>query len=231
MFFLLTIAPRPGVGRLARCEQLAIAKKAFAAGNRKRHHHTVAALQLRHADADILDDAHELVPEHVAGLHSRNLAAIDVQVRAADRGGGHAQRDIVGLGQHGVGNRFDANVFRSVIAQGFQPRLLGKRSGEMGTVHRGSGKASQVPGPGRQAATHGGSTHRMPPRLSWLEFWMPMEVERAILRQPGDSYRPGTPQPGNHVWASPAWPNCGPHFGFLCKTRRPMRLLPLSAHS
>ena len=59
------------------------------------HDDAVAALDAGHARAGVLDDAHELVAEDVAVLHARDLAAVDVQVGAADGGGGDAQDDVV----------------------------------------------------------------------------------------------------------------------------------------
>ena len=58
---------------------------AVAAGDRERHDHAVADLQVLDLRADLDDLAHELVAEDVALLHRRDEAVVEVQVRAADR--------------------------------------------------------------------------------------------------------------------------------------------------
>jgi hypothetical protein len=60
------------------------------AGDRERHDHAVADLQLRHSGSDIDDFPHELVAEDVAALHRRDEPVEQVQVRAAYR----RQRDL-----------------------------------------------------------------------------------------------------------------------------------------
>ena len=59
---------------------------AVAAGDRERDDDAVADLEVVHAAADLDDLAHELVPEDVALLHRRDVAVVEVQVGAADRG-------------------------------------------------------------------------------------------------------------------------------------------------
>ena len=56
----------------------------------EHHHHPVADLVLRDVLADLGHRAHELVAEHVPGAHRGDVAAHQVQVRAA----GHRQADL-----------------------------------------------------------------------------------------------------------------------------------------
>ena len=77
--------PRVRVGVLAHGVQLVLAGPAVAAGDRERHDDAVADLQVADAPADLDDLAHELVAEDVALLHRRDVAVVEVQVRAADR--------------------------------------------------------------------------------------------------------------------------------------------------
>jgi hypothetical protein len=55
------------------------------AGDRKRNYDAIAALQVRHAFAHLLDDPHELMPHHIAGLHRWDEPVIKMQVRSTDR--------------------------------------------------------------------------------------------------------------------------------------------------
>ena len=63
---------------------------AVAAGNRERHDDAVADLEVLDRAPDLHHLAHELVAEDVALLHWLDEAVVEVQVRAADRGGGDA---------------------------------------------------------------------------------------------------------------------------------------------
>lgn len=71
--FLVDDRTAPGVGGFAGGEQIVLAEEATAAGDHKGDHHAVANLQISHAFADVLDDAHELVAENVAGFRLRIL--------------------------------------------------------------------------------------------------------------------------------------------------------------
>ena len=65
-----------------------VAKEALAAANVERHHHAVADFELLIALPDLDHFAHELMAEDVALFHGRDVAVIEMQVGAADRGGG-----------------------------------------------------------------------------------------------------------------------------------------------
>ena len=78
------------VGVLAQRPHVVLAVPAVAAGDRERHHHAVADLEVLDAAPDLHHLAHELVAEDVALLHGRHEAVVEVQVRAADRGRGDA---------------------------------------------------------------------------------------------------------------------------------------------
>ena len=65
--------------------QLPLALRAVAARDWERHHHAVADREVLDVTAQLDDLAHELVAEHVAPLHRRYEAVVEVQVRAADR--------------------------------------------------------------------------------------------------------------------------------------------------
>ena len=82
--------PRVGVAVVAQRPQLLLAVPALPAAGEGDHHHPVADLVLRDVLADLGHRAHELVAEHVAGAHRGDVAAQQVQVRAA----GHRQADL-----------------------------------------------------------------------------------------------------------------------------------------
>ena len=65
--------------------ELLLAEVAAAARDGERHHDAIADLQSRVVLADLDDLAHELMAEHVALLHRRDVAVVDVQVGSADR--------------------------------------------------------------------------------------------------------------------------------------------------
>src|SRR4051794_13181464 len=82
--------PRVGVAVVAQGPQLLLAVPALPAAGEGDHHHPVADLVLGDVLADLGHRAHELVPEHVTGAHRGDVAAQQVQVRAA----GHRQADL-----------------------------------------------------------------------------------------------------------------------------------------
>ncbi|MNR62564.1 hypothetical protein D3C85_1846280 [compost metagenome] len=57
----------------------------MAARNVERDDHPVAGLEIRDRGADLLDDAHGLVAQDVAGLHVWPEDLIQVEVGTADR--------------------------------------------------------------------------------------------------------------------------------------------------
>src|SRR5690606_17325177 len=103
---------------LAGGELVQQAVEAAPAGDHEGDHHAVAGPHPAHLRPRLLDDAHELVAEDVAIFHARDLAAVDVQVRTADRGRGHAHDDVVRLRERGIGHGFNADILRSVVGQG-----------------------------------------------------------------------------------------------------------------
>ncbi len=60
----------------------------------KGHDDAVALFEVGHAAADFLDDAHGLVAHDVAVFHGGLEAVVEVQVAAADGGGGDADDGI-----------------------------------------------------------------------------------------------------------------------------------------
>ena len=64
------------------------------------------------ADLDHL--AHELVAEDVARLHRRDVAVVEVQVRAADRGRGDLDDRVARIDDLGIVDRVDADVVLAV---------------------------------------------------------------------------------------------------------------------
>ena len=74
--------------RLALRVELLIAHEAVAARDLERDDDPVARLDRGDLVADFLDDAHRLVPEHVAGVHERPEHFVEVQIGAADVGAG-----------------------------------------------------------------------------------------------------------------------------------------------
>ena len=78
----------------------------------KRHHHPVADLHFALVDvrADLFDDAHRLVAEHVAGLHERNKPVHEVEVGTADAGRGNFNDSVPAVEDLRVGDPFDRNL-------------------------------------------------------------------------------------------------------------------------
>ena len=66
-----------------------------------------------------LDDAHELVAEDVARFGGWHRPPVEVEVGAANGGGGNPQDDIVVLLDFRFGNVFDAHVVATLIDQCF----------------------------------------------------------------------------------------------------------------
>ena len=97
--------------------QIVLAEETTAAGDDKGDHHTVANLQVGDVLAGGLDDAHEFVAEDIARFGLRDLAPIEVQVRAADGGGRHPEDDVVRLLKAGVRHGIDPDIVGSVIGQ------------------------------------------------------------------------------------------------------------------
>src|SRR5215213_4225558 len=75
------------VGVLADGVELVPARPAVATRDRERHHDAVAHAEVGYAAAGLHDLAHELVHEDVDLAHRRDVAVVEMQIRAADRRG------------------------------------------------------------------------------------------------------------------------------------------------
>ena len=91
-----------------------VAHVAVAAGDLEGHDHPVAHREIAGLAAHLLHDAHGLVSEDVSLLHERAERLVQVQVGAADVGGGDPDYRVRGLLDHRIRNRVDANVLRAV---------------------------------------------------------------------------------------------------------------------
>src|SRR5947208_16805154 len=81
--------------------QSIMAKKAAAARNRKWDDDAIAFLQILHSGTRFFDYPHELVPEHhVVLLWDESI--VNVQIRAADRGRGHPQDNVLRIFDPGI---------------------------------------------------------------------------------------------------------------------------------
>src|SRR5690606_18972256 len=100
------------------------AKVATAAGDGKRHHDPVAHCQIldRLAYCDHL--AHELMAENVALLHGWNVAVVEVEVGAADRGQADLYDRVAVVDYGRIGNAVDAHVLAAVPAHRFHELSL-----------------------------------------------------------------------------------------------------------
>jgi len=115
--FLVEDGAAAGVGGLAGSVQIHGAEETGAAGDDEWHYHTVAFAYPVHRGAGVDYLAHEFVAEDIAILDLWNLATVQVQIRAADGGGGHPQNDVV-VSQHDrIGNGLDTYVMASVISE------------------------------------------------------------------------------------------------------------------
>jgi hypothetical protein len=94
------------------------------AGDVERHHDPVARLDLGDAGADLLDDAHRLVAEDVAGVEERPQHLVQVQVRAAQPGAGDPHDRVGGLLDRRVGHRLDADLALSLPRHRTHPACL-----------------------------------------------------------------------------------------------------------
>ena len=84
--------------------------KQCAARDLERDDDPVARAQVADLAADLLDDAHRLVPEDVPGVMNGAEHLVEVQVRAADVGRGDADDRVGRLLDLGVRDLFDPNV-------------------------------------------------------------------------------------------------------------------------
>ena len=101
-----------------------MAVEAVAAGNDEGHHHAIADGDAGHRRTRLDDFAHKFMAEYLAMLGTGDLAAIEVQVRAANRRGRHAQDNIVRLLQNRIGNGLNAYPVRAMIGQSSHNNIL-----------------------------------------------------------------------------------------------------------
>ncbi len=109
----------PAIGFLAGRVLLHLAKKAVTAGDNKGDHHAIAFLQVLHLSTALDNLAHKFMSKNITVLHLRDLSAIEMQIGAANRRGRHAQDDIVGLFNDGIGDIIDSNMVRTVVSECF----------------------------------------------------------------------------------------------------------------
>jgi hypothetical protein len=87
------------------------------AGDVERNHHAVARSDVRDLRADLLDDAHRLVPENVARVYERAKHLVQVQVRSADAARGDLDDRVGRLLDLRVGDLLDAHVVVALPSQ------------------------------------------------------------------------------------------------------------------
>src|SRR5438034_3648516 len=81
--------------------QTILAKKAVSERNRKWDDYAIAFLQVLHSGTRLFDHPHELMPEdHVVLLWDESI--VNVQIRAADRGRGHPQDNVLRIFDPGI---------------------------------------------------------------------------------------------------------------------------------
>ena len=100
------------------------AEETAAAGDDERHHHLLPDLQAGVAAPDLDHLAHELVAQDVAVGHAGDHAVVEVQVRAADGGGGDLDDGVPRIDDLGVGDGVHLNVVLSVPGQGAHGALF-----------------------------------------------------------------------------------------------------------
>src|SRR5690606_27157289 len=84
---------------------LLAAEEALAAGDHERNHHLLPDPQAGVSAPHLDHLAHELVAEDVAAVHAGDDAVIEVEIRAADGGGGDPDDGGAGIGGLATGNR------------------------------------------------------------------------------------------------------------------------------
>ena len=119
----LTRFRRIGIRRVAAGEELLRAEEAFAAGDDERYDDAVTLLEFRHRAADLDDDPHRLMAEHVAFLHLDHVTVVKMQIRPANRSGSDFDDRIRRFLNHRIGNRINANVRFAVPTESSHFRL------------------------------------------------------------------------------------------------------------
>src|SRR4030095_16442907 len=100
---------------------LIFAKVAVATRDGERDDDAVTNLEPRILRADFDDLAHELMAEDIALLHCRDVAVVDVEIGAADRGCRHLDNGVAWIEDDGVGHGLDPNCFLAFPADGAHP--------------------------------------------------------------------------------------------------------------
>jgi hypothetical protein len=123
-------ALRPHLRGLALREEALVAHEAVVARDDERDDDAVADLELRDGAADLLDDAHVLVPEDVVLLEERAEDLVEVEVGSADRGRRDADHRVGVLLDHGVGDLLDLDVVDALPGECLHgaPSALGRGS-------------------------------------------------------------------------------------------------------
>jgi hypothetical protein len=98
---------------------------AFAAADSERNDYTVADLELLVLRANLDDFAHEFMAQYIAFLHKRNVTVHQMQVRAADRAGGHLDDGVPPVFDLGIRNVVAADVALARQHSAFIVFLLG----------------------------------------------------------------------------------------------------------
>ena len=114
--------PRIRIRVVAQRPELLLAEVAAAARDGERHHDAIADLQPRVVLADLDDLAHELVAEHVALLHRRDVAVVDVQIGAADRRRRDLDDGVARIEDDRVRNGLDLDLLCAFPADGSHGR-------------------------------------------------------------------------------------------------------------
>ena len=102
----------------------ALAEAALAAGNGEGHDDAVADLQAFDRRSDLDDFAHGLMAQHVAAVHLRNDAVIDVNIRAADGAGRDLDHGVARILDHRIWNAFATDVALAVKGERLHVPLL-----------------------------------------------------------------------------------------------------------
>jgi hypothetical protein len=95
---------------LALALQTVIAHETVPAGNVERNDDPVTDFEVVGLAADLLDHAHRLVAEDVAGCHEGAEHLVQMQVRAADVGACHADDRVGRFLDDRVGHVFDGHL-------------------------------------------------------------------------------------------------------------------------
>ncbi|MNR20584.1 hypothetical protein D3C85_1374340 [compost metagenome] len=106
-----------GVGVVTGRILLLAAEEALAAGDDEGHHHLLPDLEARITPPHLDDLAHELMAENVAAVHAGDDAVIEVEVRAADGGGGDLDDGVARIDDLGIGDRVHPNIVFAVPGQ------------------------------------------------------------------------------------------------------------------